>query len=76
MVDEFVRFYPNIESLYLGSTIDENDHLIRSDPECLDAIQFPRLTSLGLEEFNLLDGSFLPKVYSTSQPFKTNQFDK
>jgi len=65
MVDEFVLFYPNIETLYLESTIDENDLLIRSDPECLNAIQFPRLTTLGLQEFNLLDGSFLPKVNAT-----------
>jgi len=62
MVDEFVRFYPNIETLYLESSIDENDLLIRCDPECLNAIQFPRLTTLGLQDFNLLDGSFLPKV--------------
>ena len=62
MVDEFVVVYPNIEVLELTSTLDLNDLESRSDMECLSSIRFPRLISLGLQEFNLQDGSFLPAV--------------
>jgi len=62
MVDEFVVVYPNIEVLELTSTLDLNDLESRSDMECLSSIRFLRLISLGLQEFNLRDGSFLPVV--------------
>ncbi len=57
--------YPNIEVLELVSSLDLNDLESRSDVECLSSIRFPRLTSLGLQEFNLQDGSFLPSVTFT-----------
>jgi len=62
MVEEFTVVYPNIEVLQLVSDLDLNDLDSRSDVECLSTIRFPWLNSLSLEEFNLLDGSFLPEV--------------
>ena len=62
MMDEFLVVYPNIEVLELTSTLNLNDLESRSDVECISSIRFPRLTSLGLQEFNLQDGSFLPVV--------------
>jgi len=64
MIDGFVVVYPNIESLCLHSKIKRDDRLIRSDQDCLNAIQFSRLTTLILSNFNFMDGSFLPKVNS------------
>lgn len=61
MVNEFAIVYPNIEALYLRSSVDNLD-VIRPDTECLSAINFKRLTSLGLEEFYFQGGSFLPMV--------------
>lgn len=59
MVDEFVIVYPNIEVLYLESS---TMYLTKADTDCLSAIHFKRLTSLGLEGFYLRDGSFLLPV--------------
>ena len=61
MVNEFAIVYPNIEALYLRSSVDNLD-VIRPDTECLSAINFKRLISLGLEDFYFQDGSFLPMV--------------
>jgi len=62
MVDEFVIVYPNIEAFYLESS---TMYLTEADTDCLSAIHFKRLTSLGLEGFYLKDGSFLLPVTNT-----------
>jgi len=65
MVEDFVKVYPNLETIYLENVLTiayNTDDKFRIDEECLTGVRFKRLTSIYLSGFHI-NGSFLKPVF-------------
>ena len=64
MVEDFVKVYPNLETIYLENVLTiayDTDDKFQIDEECLNCIRFKHLTSIYLSGFHI-NGSFLKPV--------------
>ena len=65
MVDDFVKVYPNLETISLKNLLTvaySTDDTFQIDEECLTGIRFKSLTSITLSGFHI-NGSFLKSVF-------------